>query len=275
MRRYSRVDLERSRKVRTFIKTVLRKYGVTLSKDLGQHFVVDRNLLNEMIKAVYTLSIRPVVFEIGTGIGLLTRELARRRKTYSIDIDFTLLRIAKREVLTGLDAELIGADALEFYPPKGSNVVVGNIPYSISGPLIYRLMEDRHKPPAVLTVQKEFAEKITAKPGTREATSTSVLLWNVYEPKIIASFPPESFFPRPKVRSAIIVLKPKPEKCNYRILKRLTKIAFVSPNRKLKNTLSSIMDVPKRFASKRPRELSLDERCELVRLYMEEYKDRT
>jgi len=267
MKKYTRADLERSRKVKPFILALLRKYGIRLSKELGQHFVVDRRILRHIVEEIPKLSIRPRVLEIGSGIGLLTRELARRRRTFAIDIDLTLLRIARKEVLQGLDVGLIGADALEFYPPKYTSVIAGNIPYSISGPLLYRLMEDRKRLPAVMTVQKEFAEKALAPPGTREATATSILVHNVYEPKIVAIFPPESFFPKPKVRSAIIVLKPKPERCNYRLLKRLVKLAFTAPNRKLKNTLSGEVDLPKELRYKRPRELSLDERCEIVKLY--------
>ncbi len=264
MRRYSYVDRERSRKMRGFIRALLRKYGIRLEKEKDQHFVVDRVLLRKLSSSVEA----PTIYEIGTGFGILTRELAKRSFVYSIDISLEFLKIAKREVLEGYDVELIGGDALKIYPPVGISEIVGNIPYSISGPLIYRLMEDFGRPRAILTVQKEFAEKISSI-GSRNTTATSVLVHNLYEPKIIGVFPPESFYPKPKVWSAILLLEPREERCNYRILKKIVKKAFSSPNRKLKNLLDFF--VPQDLAHKRPRELSLEERCSLVRGYIDEY----
>lgn len=170
-------------------------------KRLGQHFLVDEGVADFIVSQI---PLGSTVLEIGGGTGVLTRRLVRRAsKVYAIELDRRLAEILGKKVP---EAEVIVGDALKVeWPPV--DWVVSNIPYGITGLLIPKVLKFRR--PAVLTVQKEVAERLAAVPRTYEYGRLTVLTQCLAEVERLLVVRPEAFYPRPKVYSAVVRLMPK------------------------------------------------------------------
>jgi len=145
------------------------------------------------------------VIEVGPGAGALTIPLAKRSKTvYAIEIDKALA-----ERLRGIappNVVIIVGDALEVEWPR-ADFFVSNVPYSITSPLLFKLI--RHRLPAVLTIQREVAERLVARPGSEDYGRLTVAVQCFYDVEILRVLPPYVFDPPPKVYSAVVRLMPK------------------------------------------------------------------
>ncbi len=226
-----------------------------MGQRLGQHFLADENVL----KTIASLSeIKPTdsVVEIGPGHGELTKYLAKKKPKNLILIE------ADRELASALkksfsEAEVVEGDVLEVLQKtvasfKGDYIVVGNIPYYITG-YLFRIIGDLDKKPKtiVFTVQKEVALRICAKPPRMNLLAASVQFWA--EPKLEMIVKRELFSPPPKVDSAVIklsVLSAKPEKESekyYEFIKRV----FAQPRKTILNNLSNGFDMTKNEASEK------------------------
>lgn len=169
---------------------------------LGQHFLRDSAL------AEYIASQVPPgvdVLEVGPGEGALTVALARRaRVVYAIEIDRRL--VEKLRLSAPPNVVVIHGDALEVeWPP--AQFFASNIPYSITSPLLLKL--SRYRLPAVVTIQKEVAERLTAAPGTENYGRLTVAVRCHYDVEILRVVPPTAFSPPPKVYSAVVKLTPR------------------------------------------------------------------
>ncbi|VVB60090.1 putative ribosomal RNA small subunit methyltransferase A [uncultured archaeon] len=187
------------------LKYFLEKYGIKLKKRLGQNFLVDKNIIQ---KEVALAQIKPdeTLLEIGPGVGFLTRELLKyAKKVVAIEMDKNLAEILEKE-LPDKKLEVICADALQIDFPEFDKCV-SNIPYEVSSKIILKLGKLRK--PAVLIMQKEFAERLAAKPGEREYSKISVMSQYYFDSGILHIVSKKSFFPAPKVDSAIVRLTPK------------------------------------------------------------------
>ena len=182
------------------------------SKKLGQCFLRDVNIVK---KAVDTAEINreDKVLEIGLGKGILTRELAERsKKVYVIEIDRRLEPFA-REITSKYDnVEIIWGDALKVdFNTLDFNKVVANLPYQISSPITFKLLRYDFDI-AVLMYQYEFAKRMMAKEGTEDYGRLSVAIQYYADVEFVCKVPPQAFFPKPKVYSAIVkIRKKKPE----------------------------------------------------------------
>jgi 16S rRNA (adenine1518-N6/adenine1519-N6)-dimethyltransferase len=175
-------------------------------KHLGQHFLSDFFILNRIVEAA-DISPDDTVVEIGPGPGGLTKLLAERAKRLiAIELDHELC-IKLTSVLSGYkNVELIEGDALQYdFRNIGRFKVVANIPYYITTPLIFRLLEEKAALQGMtLTIQKEVAERIVAKPGGKDYGVLSIMVQYFAVPELKFIVPKEAFWPVPKVDSAIV-----------------------------------------------------------------------
>jgi 16S rRNA (adenine1518-N6/adenine1519-N6)-dimethyltransferase len=189
---------------------LLKKHDIHLSKGLGQNFITDGNIVGR-IADFAALSPEESVLEIGAGAGALTTMLSRRAgRVIAIEIDRRLIPLLN-EVLDGADnVMLIHEDCMKILGTAGfsPSVVVGNLPYYITSPVIMRLLEGPEIPTRmVFMVQREVAERIASPPGSRVYGAISVLTQYHCETELCMDVSREVFLPKPKVDSAVLRLK--------------------------------------------------------------------
>jgi 16S rRNA (adenine1518-N6/adenine1519-N6)-dimethyltransferase len=187
------------------LRTRLRAIGVHASKGLGQHFLLDEGIADRHVELAHVDG-NDVVLEIGPGLGILTERLLRTGATVvAVERDRRLARAlhdlhGKLQVLEG--------DAVKVpLPPFGK--VVSNLPYQISSPITFRLFDHPFER-AVLMYQREFAERLVAKPGTEDYSRLTVKTYVRCRAEVAARVSRAAFWPMPKVDSAIVVLEPRP-----------------------------------------------------------------
>lgn len=189
-------------------RAILAKYQIRPLKRLGQSFLSDPNIIRKIIEVS---DIRPdeTVVEIGAGLGVMTALMAKRaEKVLALEIDRALIPVLREELKLQANVEILHADALKFdfrLHGRAAVKVVGNIPYSISSQILFRLLEARdHISSMVLMFQKEVAERLVATPGSKTYGILSVLVGVYTEPAIAFRVSPRCFYPRPKVESAVV-----------------------------------------------------------------------
>jgi 16S rRNA (adenine1518-N6/adenine1519-N6)-dimethyltransferase len=198
------------------VKELLRRRGLHPKRFWGQNFLLDRNLLGKVVDAAELLPDEGVL-EIGPGLGALTRALAERvRRVLAVEIDPGLYAALVEETVADLEqVRILQADFLELdlnqvIPEElgpGRHPVVANIPYSITSPVVIRLLEH----PAlfnrvVVMVQQEVADRMAARPGTSEYGSLTLFVHLHAEARKVAAVPRQAFLPAPDVDSAIVRL---------------------------------------------------------------------
>ena len=226
------------------------------SKRLGQHFLISPSVALFMVRAA-GVSREDSVLEIGPGKGVITRFLARRAgKVYAIEKDRRMAPYLKN---LPENVELIWGDALKVQWPR-VNKLVSNLPFYISSRLLFRLPENLEL--AVLGLQKEFAEKMVAEPGSEKYGRLSVSARLLFEIELLKSFPPTVFRPAPKVWLSVVRLRPKKRPENWKELEEFIRGIFSYPNRKVDNALK-LAGYPPVGEGRRVKELGPEEVAEL------------
>jgi 16S rRNA (adenine1518-N6/adenine1519-N6)-dimethyltransferase len=188
-------------------RSLLRKYKISPNKIQGQHFLIDKEVAKREVEAA-GLKKSDVVLEVGPGLGALTEQLLKEGcKVIAIEKDASFIRVLN-DRFSQEQLELINADALKIELPN-FDIVVSNIPYVISSPLTFKLLKHGFSR-GVLTYQEEFALRLVAEPGEWEYSRLSVVSRYYTQAEIIESIPPQAFYPKPKVRSALVRLTPRP-----------------------------------------------------------------
>ena len=234
------------------IKNTLENYNLKPSKALGQNFLVDRNILEKIIKAA---EVNPgdTILEIGPGTGILTKELAKYAgKVIAVEKDRKIMGLLKENLKNCKNVELINADILKTDIQKlisGFYKVVANLPYYITSPIIRKFLEN---PPAggppefmVLMVQKEVGQRICSSPPDMNLLAVSVQFYG--NPEIVSYVSKNSFWPKPKVDSAIIKIKPTADKrkADADLFFKIAKAGFSQPRKQLLNNLSKSLEMEK------------------------------
>jgi len=246
-------------------KRILRLFNIRPRKKLGQNFVVSRRLIEDLI-SFSSLSNHDVVLEIGAGIGSLTLALADvARKVFAVEVDSRLVKVLKWRLKDYDNVEVIQADALAIEFPVVDKIV-SNLPFSISSPLTFKLIEEPKFRFAVLTYQKEFAERLVAKPGTHQYGRLTVAVGLFAEVDLLRYVSRNCFYPPPDVDAAVVKLTPKKLESPSEVeefLLELLKWLFSQRNRKLRSPLLHYLT--------KVRGLSAEECSEVVRVvpYME------
>lgn len=235
----------------TRTKEVLEKYGFSFKKSLGQNFLIDTNILHNIV-AEADLTKEKGAVEIGPGIGALTEQLGRAAgKVMAIEIDQRLLPILADTLSPYENIEVVHGDVLELdlkalLAEKMAGVekisVVANLPYYVTTPILMKLLEERLPlENIVVMIQKEVAERIAAKPGTKDYGSLSVAAQFYAETEVAMIVPASVFIPRPNVDSAVIRLKvrdrPPVEVDDQDMFFRVVRSSFAQRRKTLLNNL--------------------------------------
>ncbi len=240
------------------IKDVMTRHGFTFSKSLGQNFLTNPSICPKM--AELSGAKKGVgVIEIGAGVGVLTKELAERAdKVICIEIDKRLMPVLDETLGEYENIKIINDDVLKVDLHKiiseefeGMEVVVcANLPYYITSPIIMHLLESKLPINAItVMVQKEAAQRITAKPATREIGAITVAIRYYADPKHLFAVSRGSFMPSPDVDSAVIRLdilkKPSVEVKSETSFFAVVKASFSQRRKTMVNCLSSYFSLPK------------------------------
>lgn len=231
-------------------KEILKKYGFSLTKGLGQNFLIDGSVIENTCDAA-GITKDDCIIEIGPGIGTLTQVLCERaKKVVSIEIDRDLIEIHK-ETLPYDNLKIIYDDFMKMDLEKimleefsDSNVkVVANIPYYITTPIVMKILEDRVKVESItVMIQKEVAERFQSPPGSKEYGAISAVIQYYSKPEIKFIVPKKVFIPQPKVDSAVIVMKvyeePPVELKDEKLFFNLIKGAFGQRRKTIVNSVS-------------------------------------
>lgn len=235
--------------VKTIKETLLAR-GIKPSKWLGQNFLISKTALGEII-ATADLKPSDIVLEIGPGAGTLTQELAKRaKKVVAVEKDPSMVKVLEETLAIYKNVEIISGDILKFSlkncPSLTTNYkIIANLPYYITSHLIRKLLESENPPETmVLMVQKEVAQRICANPPKMSLLSVAVQFYA--KPKIIAYVKKESFWPKPKVDSAIIKITPRintyEKQINTDLFFKVVKVGFSQPRKQLANNLSRTLE---------------------------------
>lgn len=232
-------------------KEILEKYGLSAKKSLGQNFIVDTNILSKIVTAG-DITNETTVIEVGPGIGALTEQLAKRaKKVIAFEIDDRLLPVLEDTLSPYPNVEIIHSDVLKVdlhafakdYLEEASEVVlVANLPYYITTPIIMRFLESGiQMDKMVLMMQKEVASRISASPRTKAYGSLSIAVQYYMDAEVAFTVPKTVFVPQPNVESAIIKLSKKAD-ADHQIIDeqlffRLVRSAFVQRRKTLWNNL--------------------------------------
>lgn len=205
---------------RTRTRAIMEKYGIRTKKSFGQNFLTDLNVLKNIVEAA-DITANDNVIEIGPGIGALTEQLAQAAgEVLALEIDQDLIPVLK-EVLSPYDnVKVINQDVLqanlpelikkEFKDPSRPIKVVANLPYYITSPILMNLLASPVEWATIcVMMQKEVAQRLTAKPGTKQYGALTLAIEYQMQAKIAFDVSRKVFVPAPNVDSAIVVLTPR------------------------------------------------------------------
>jgi len=248
------------------------KFKILPKKSLGQNFLRNPKILDRILDAG-EVNADDIVLEVGPGEGTLTRKLSEKaKKVIAIEKDRRVIEPLKEE-FKNRNIEIIEADVLKFDAKidelkDNDYKIVANIPYYITSNLLRTIFEKWPRPKLiVLTIQKEVAQRIVAKPPQMSLLSLSIQFYA--DAKIIDYISAGSFYPKPKVDSAIIKLVPKketPDETTRELFFKLIKAGFSEKRKQLVNNLSRKLDIDKNLVIKIFVELGIkeDARAETV-----------
>lgn len=249
------------------IKDILIDNGFRFNHNLGQNFITDKNLLDEIVE-LSGVDENDVVVEIGTGAGTLTRAIAEKaKKVYSFEVDRALKPVLD-ETLSGLDnVEVIFKDVLKMKDKELLEIVgekfkvVANIPYYITTALVMRFLEEGVYPSTItVMVQKEVADRFVAKPATEDYGAITMAISLYGDAKIVGQVDKSMFYPVPKVDSSIVRIDvyDKYVGVNKKNVNKAIKCAFMMRRKTLLNNLTAVYPVQKDEAAKILESLNID-----------------
>ena len=216
-------------------------------KRFGQHFLTDDSVIDRIVDAIDPQPGQAVV-EIGPGLGAMTGPLADRLDRLSvIELDRDLAqRLRRQPKLDVIEADVLTVDIAALAAERGQRLrIVGNLPYNISTPILFHLLEAvEHVVDQHFMLQKEVVERMAAGPGGKEYGRLSVMLQWRYRIESLFDVPPESFDPPPRVDSAIVRMRPwpTPRVLPAGVLEELVRVAFSQRRKLLRHTLGRWLD---------------------------------
>jgi len=248
-------------------------------KYLGQHFLNDINIAEKIVNCLDAENVDQVL-EIGPGTGVLTKFLLKKDfNLYVIEIDDESVNFLNVN-FPELKDRIINDDFLklnlnEFF--ENEFALIGNFPYNISSQILFKVLEYKNNIPEVVGMfQKEVAERVSSKPGSKVYGILSVLIQAYFDVEYLFTVNESVFIPPPKVKSAVLKLKRKNDvllKCNETLFFRVVKTAFNQRRKTLRNSLRTLIpnrELKDEILSKRPEQLSVNEFVLLTNLIEKE-----
>ena len=245
--------------------------SVRAKKHLGQHFLNDENIAKKIADTL-TLNGYKTALEIGPGMGVLTKYLLDKKDliTYVVEIDPESVEYLQANYLN-LAPRIIEKDFLKYNINEVFNnepfAIIGNFPYNISTQIVFKTLEMREQVPEFSGMfQKEVAQRICQKEGSKVYGILSVLTQAFYDAEYLFTVPPQVFNPPPKVDSAVIKLERKENfklNCNEVLFKSVVKTTFNHRRKMMRNTLKSLVGkdalLTDEIFTKRPEHLSVED----------------
>ena len=267
------------------IKDVMQRHGFTFSKALGQNFLINPSVCPK-IAELGGCKKGAAAIEIGTGVGVLTKELAMRcDRVIAVEIDERLKPVLSETLAEYDNIEIVFADVLrtdmntlirEKLAGYDEIYVCANLPYYITSPVIMKLLEERLPITAVtVMVQKEAADRLCAEPGTRECGAVTAAVRYYSTPKMLFKVSRGSFMPAPNVDSAVIRLDvsrmPNYPVADEKLFFRIIKASFAQRRKQMLNPLSAETGLPKQELAKMLEECGIKPSARPEELKMEEF----
>lgn len=244
---------------------------VRAKKKLGQHFLKNEDIAQQIVNALSLTSQYKNVLEVGPGMGVLTKYLLANTnyETHVIDIDTESIRYLKINFPL-LEKNIIEGDFLKLHLNQlfdGPFAVIGNFPYNISTEILFKILDNKEQVPEVVGMfQKEVAERIAAKPKNKTYGITSVLLQAFYDIEYLFTVGENEFIPPPRVKSAVIRLRRNEVKqlgCNEKLFKQIVKAGFNQRRKTLRNSIRAFKLKPEfldhKYLTQRAEELSVND----------------
>jgi 16S rRNA (adenine1518-N6/adenine1519-N6)-dimethyltransferase len=249
---------------------------VRAKKSLGQHFLKDQNIARKIVDSLNAENLT-IVFEIGPGMGVLTRFLLEKENFTTIPVEIDPESVIYLEAaFPQLKTRLIQGDFLTLdlqTVTKEKLAIIGNFPYNISSQIFFKVIENREQVHEVVCmIQKEVAQRIACKPGSKEYGILSVLLQAYYQIDYLFTVHENVFAPPPKVKSGVIRLLRNSTRqldCNENLFFKVVKASFNQRRKVLSNSLKGLtpgLDKEHPLLGKRPEQLSVNDFVELTNL---------
>lgn len=271
-------------------KFILKKYGITANKSLGQNFLVSEDVVNSIIEAA-ELSENDLVIEVGPGLGTLTKPLLERAgKVVCVELDKKMLQILQDRFMLYSNFEVIQEDILkvnlEELIKKQKQInsklqkvkIVANLPYYITSPIMMYLLEQKLEIESItVMIQKEVAERFIAIPGDKKSGAITYTIYYYSEGEKVVDVPKNSFIPEPEVDSQVIHLKIRKEKLlnieNEELFFKIIKVAFQQRRKTLLNALVNGNIIENKEKGKEIlKKLNLEENIRGEKLTIQEFK---
>ena len=265
-------------------KEVVEKHNFKFSKSLGQNFLIDTNVIDRIVEGARVKE-GDYVIEVGPGIGTLTKEMGRTaEKVVAIEIDKTLIPILEETLSDSPNIEVINQDILkvdvqELVKEKlngGPVKLIANLPYYITTPIVMKFLEeDIPVTDIVVMVQKEVADRMNAKPSTKDYGALSVAVQYYCDTEIVAKAPRHMFMPQPNVDSTVIGLHVREERKypvdNEDVFFKTVKASFGQRRKTLLNSLGGLGFLSKDQIRVALQEANIDEKRRGETLSIEEF----
>lgn len=266
------------------VKSTIKKENFHIKKKFGQNFLVDQNILKKIVE-VPTITSETLIIEIGPGLGSLTEHLLKKSKrVLAYEIDGDLIPILENtfgdSTLTLIHGDFlkrnIDEDINSLNEEYDQVVVVANLPYYITTPIVMKIIEESSLiKEMVLMMQLEVARRLTSKPSTKDYNSLSIAIQYKTTANIALKVPRTVFIPAPNVDSAIVKLvvldevkdKPKDEKHFY----KLVRSSFAQRRKTLVNNLNAMLNLPKDYIIETLESLDLDPRIRAENLSVRDF----
>jgi dimethyladenosine transferase len=259
------------------------RYGFKFTKSLGQNFLKDKNVIDKIVEAT-DITDQDLVIEIGPGFGVITAEAAEKaKKVIAIELDKDLIPILRDTLKDYDNVEIINQDVLKtdingLIREAGCDKarIIGNLPYYITTPIIMGMLEtDLIAESITVMMQKEVADRINAKPGSKLYGQLSVTVQYYCTTDMVTTVPKEAFFPEPQVDSAIMRLNIRKEKpvelIDESMLFRCAKAGFGQRRKTLMNSLMGLGNITKEEIGNCLADLGIDSRRRAETLSLEEF----
>ena len=267
-------------------KFLMKKYGITANKNLGQNFLIDESVIIDACDSA-NINKEDLVIEIGPGLGTLTKYILERAgKVICVELDERMIDILKERFFLYENFEIINEDILKvdlhklIKEEKNENIknvkIVANLPYYITTPIIMKLLEERLDLQSItVMVQKEVAERLIAVPGEKFTGAITYSVYYYADSENVRVVDKSSFIPEPSVESEVINLKirenPPVKVNNEELFFKLIKIAFMQRRKTLVNSLSNSGFIEKNKIIEILKQLNINENIRAEKLSIQDF----
>ena len=267
-------------------KFLMKKYGITANKNLGQNFLIDESVIIDACDSA-NINKEDLVIEIGPGLGTLTKYILEKAgKVICVELDERMIDILKERFFLYQNFEIINEDILKvdlhklIKEEKNENIknvkIVANLPYYITTPIIMKLLEERLDLQSItVMVQKEVTERLIAIPCEKSAGAITYSVYYYADSKNVRIVDKSSFIPEPSVESEVINLrireKPPVEVNSEEIFFKLIKIAFMQRRKTLVNSLSNSGFIEKNKITEILKQLNINENIRAEKLSIQDF----